>query len=749
MCTSDTRRDVSDTFGITSFNARDVITSTREACVKHMQDRLVATRIVLKRPVEEMRLDHVLTELERNDWFVFRQMHENAVPSAIITQAIRGSSSRVTGRTETNVAYIDQLRKRNSKSGYENRVIDTDLLDDKETDVELSERQWLLPSCVDPSRVVSGRWLFDLVAMPHRARYIQAYIQRCYLGRVYELRAALYEMVSSGVFEMAYPRNSRDGRVFDAKERETKCTEPGKSGQKVDVGKDLGLLSYSWCLPRAFLVGADRIAPRHHVRRPHSHYHLMSPGDYKRHTNVHVTHAASEYEALFELTADPETVRETCSTQSPLKSDTVYAFGKTERLSDDVSSLSDSNSNKNSKSSSTEDTDVSVNDETNGSRKSAGSGKSHGIDKPDAVAVPGMYPKQFRLSISSPCCSGHVHMPESIPFDGSSDAVSNPDGVKERWSRSKSYSCAVYLHHPIQISALYETPEGHKEEEEGENTVPVSDDEALASFGNANVFSSSGNANVFLGSGNTSVFFGSGNERDCIKTVMGPLVTTRRDLPVLACITMPTINSFLNPTTSIVEPLVIPTLAVIDDYDRHVAHLFQTRRGLAKHPCRDHLISLVSDRKRQKDTSRTVRQRLPLSGLLIDIDIGMCRRLLAAHRHARRRDRQRARAGQAHDRLLFWCLYCPAINIMRFGCTRVDGMWDPCVAPSLSTVFAGILPVDVCDVDRQKENGDKNQAHVRCNTTNAMYTFCDPHTRIADVPPLVPIPQLGIHSLLR
>jgi hypothetical protein len=551
----------------------------------------------------------------------------------------------------------------------------------------MTESRWLLPSCAHPSRIIPGRWLFDAVAMPHRVRYIQAYTQRCYLRRVYELRAALYDMVSSGVFEMSYA-DVKDG---------------DRKRPAVDDRREQTTSSSRWRLPRPFLVGADRVAPRHHVRRPHSHYHLMSPGDYKLHFQAAYALARDAYDGFFELSPDADQTEASCarepSVRAPSPPDNArehFSEFATESAST-IENAERADGGGNRREAKTE-RGASDGDDS-GDNKMLRTVGCDGASGPDAVA-PGMYPKQFRLSISSPCCMGHVCAPTNAVSSGGDDDIINTG------QQSTVASCAVQLHHPLRLSVLNETPGRYVGDESGSRTFLRDDPDKSSS--------------------------------------MGPLVTTRRDLPVLACITMPTINSFLDPAASIVEPLVIPTRAVIDDYDRHVARLFQTRSGLAEHPCRNHLTRLVNDRTSQYDVRRNVRQRLPLSGLLIDVSVGMCVRLLAAHRHARQRDRRRARAGQAPDRLLFWCLYCPAINLVRFGCTRVDAVRDIRSPPPSPATLAAVLPLDASD-----DEAEPTKSSARRDAANVMYTFRDAAPRVVDVPALVPIPQLNGHSILR
>ena len=587
--------EVGDTFA----GAEDV-----DTIVRQLEEKIVARRVTLRLPFDELRLDRLLTELELSEWFAFRQIQEDRMSHGILLQAMTGSSSRVIGQTQSGASDA--------------------------ADADVARRRWLAPAC-DASRVVPGRWLFDAIAMPHRSLYVRAYTQRCYLRRIYELRTALYDMVSTGVFDLAYPAGAdhRSPQKQQRQQSNRRHRRHRREQQQQQQHQQRQQRPNPWRLPASFAVGAERVAPQHHIRRPHSHYHLMSPGDYKLELSIAHNLASDAYDVFFELGG---------TNGRDDAGDSACVGGARSKEEKDRHEAEDEEE---------EPPPPPPRDEY----------------RPDAVEV-GRYPKQFRMSVSSVC------------------SVSGPKS-----SSSSSSSPPEQLHHPLRVSAL--RAEADREDDAGVD-----------------------------------------------RSIIGPLVTTRRDLPVLACVTMPSINSFLDPAASVVEPLVIPTAAALDDYDRHVARLFETRPALADHPCRAHLTAIPADREAQQDAARTVRQRLPLSGLLIDVDLGMCRRLVAAHRRSRRRDQRRARAGQPPDRLLFWCLYCPAVNLLRFGCTRVDVARDTSAAPREPTAGSPEhpceLPAGLCgDVDHDAP-GD---------APDIVCTFRPAVPRVVDVPPLVPLPQ--------
>ena len=140
-----------------------------------------------------------------------------------------------------------------------------------------------------------------------------------------------------------------------------------------------------------------------------------------------------------------------------------------------------------------------------------------------------------------------------------------------------------------------------------------------------------------------------------------PYVTTYARLCTVMCVVFPTINSVFDPSAAVIEPMYLPDAELIRAYDRYTQEATRASPG---HPCAAHFADAASAKDDDDDGEgkRIVVQILPVTKLEIQISLDMCRRI---HTHA-------AFPGEIRESIVYWCLYCPALTLRRFGWTDIN-----------------------------------------------------------------------------
>jgi uncharacterized membrane protein YgcG len=592
-------------------------------------------------------------------------------------------------------------------------------------------------------RVVGGRWTFDRLregAGPHRSSHdpaltaeqeeavrrdealkraaaVVAYSERAYVEVLHPLRQMLYEATTTGVFRMVAAESKEEVAALYPRTVRSSKTADQRSGSNPDVGGDSGGgggggggqrakqspgrigasddspganattltdLARRWRLPRDFFVGddlpqaaagfasgggggggSDDSGARGPVGRPSRHgrvrvtaenpstrrdaYHLAWPSDHKVWRKITPEAAAADYLAHF--CADP-------------------ADGIPSPQSDDATSEPQSKVGES-------DRDANKSESAGFDRASVShSTVSHSTASPvvslhpwgcgaDSLAAR-RYPKQWRMEVTP------------IP-DKTASPLARP-------RRRAAFSAGGRRDLPA--SPPPRSPQSPPPPQSPDECREIKQDKCAAATPASPQLCGAPSRDL------------DADERRTITDF--PLVTTCRDLPVIACMTMPSVNSFLDPSVAVFEPLVIPDLDCILEYDRARKLRYPASaavpRASAKKKKKKKTVKKKSDGvdgggggggpggvgggggdspggggggddepecdgeaetkgdeteaeaededgdeaedrlRRQLDSRRCVRQMLPLSKIVIEIPIATCERLVLVYRMAREAD---------------------------------------------------------------------------------------------------------------